>query len=324
MLLRRLLNHTTKQTFFKPLRPQYRTMSAIYPACTLKEKVKVALCQFAAGTNKQANLDKASELVSQAAKNDAKIVVLPECFNSPYGTSHFANYAEAIPEHPTEEQSPTFHRLASLALQHKIYLFGGSIPEADLEDPGKYYNTCLIFGPDGNFLQKHRKVHLFDIDIPNEMTFKESDVLSPGKHITMVETRYGPVAVGICYDIRFAEMAMVAARKGAALLLYPGAFSKFTGELHWELLARARAVDNQIFVGVCSPARAEEGYIAWGESMLVDCKGQVLSKAGTGEEIVYAELDPENMENTRSHIPIRTQRRMEVYGDLMKVVPADA
>ena len=164
----------------------------------------------------------------------------------------------------------------------------------------------------------HRKVHLFDIDIPGKITFKESEVLSPGNKITIVDLpEYGKIAIAICYDIRFTELATIAARKDTFLLLYPGAFNLTTGALHWELQARARAMDNQVYVGLCSPARDMAAtYHAWGHSMVVDPNARILSKAGENEEIVYAELTGEEIEETRKGIPIYTQRRFDVYPDV--------
>ena len=166
----------------------------------------------------------------------------------------------------------------------------------------------------------HRKVHLFDIDIPGKITFKESEVLSPGNKITLVDLPpYGKIAIAICYDIRFPELAMIAARRGAFLLLYPGAFNLTTGALHWSLQARARAMDNQVYVGLCSPARdMEASYNAWGHSMVVDPNAGVVVEAGEKEEIVYADLEAKAIEEPRKGIPIYNQRRFDVYEDISR------
>ncbi|KAF2813125.1 carbon-nitrogen hydrolase [Mytilinidion resinicola] len=290
----------------------------------LKQPLKLALIQLASTADKAHNLAHARTKVLEAARAGAHLVVLPECFNSPYGTKYFAQYSETLlPSPPSEAQSPSFHALSAMAKEGGVYLVGGSIPERGppSDNSGKsLYNTSLTFSPQGELLATHRKVHLFDIDIPGKIKFKESEVLSPGNKITVVDLpEYGKVAVAICYDVRFPELATIAARKGAFLLLYPGAFNLTTGALHWELLARARATDNQVYVGLCSPARDMSAeYNAWGHSMVVDPNAAVLEQLDEKEGIVYAELKGERVEEVRSGIPLRDQRRFDVYPDVSK------
>lgn len=244
--------------------------------------------------------------------------MLPECFNSPYGTQYFTKYAETLlPSPPTKEQAPSFHALSALAAEAKSYLVGGSIPEYE-PTTQKYYNTSLVFSPTGALIGKHRKTHLFDIDIPGKIRFKESETLSPGNKVTIIDLpEYGKIGLSICYDIRFPETAMIAARNGAFLLVYPGAFNMTTGPLHWSLLGRARAVDNQVYVALCSPARdLNASYHAWGHSFIANPNAEVLTEADEKEDIVYADLDNETIENTRKGIPIYTQRRFDVYPDV--------
>jgi predicted amidohydrolase len=207
-----------------------------------------------------------------------------------------------------------------MAKASSVYLIGGSFPE--LEVAGNrtkplYYNTCTIWNPDGELIGTHRKVHLFDIDIPGKITFKESEVLVPGNSLTVVNTAYGHIGIGICYDIRFPELCMIAARKGAIAMIYPGAFNTTTGPLHWELLQRARAVDNQIYVAACSPARdLNATYHAWGHSTIVDPMGKVIATTEEGEGIVMSELNLAKIEETRQSIPVNRQRRFDLYRDV--------
>ncbi|KAF2273382.1 carbon-nitrogen hydrolase [Westerdykella ornata] len=290
----------------------------------LKQSVKLALVQLATTADKSHNLSHARTKVLEATRQGAKIVVLPECFNSPYGTKYFPQYAETLlPSPPTREQSPTFHALSELAKEAGCYLIGGSIPEREggdgaKEGDKKLYNTSLTFSPRGELMATHRKVHLFDIDIPGKIRFKESEVLSPGNKITLIDLpEYGKIAVAICYDIRFPELATIAARKGAFLLLYPGAFNLTTGALHWELQARARAMDNQVYVGLCSPARDMEAeYHAWGHSMVVDPNAEVLGALDEKEGVLVQELQAGRIEEVRKGIPLYTQRRFDVYPDV--------
>ncbi|KZZ99044.1 Nitrilase/cyanide hydratase and apolipoprotein N-acyltransferase [Moelleriella libera RCEF 2490] len=323
-------------------------------SAVLRQPVQLACVQLASGPDKAANLAHAAAQVARAAAGGSKIVVLPECFNSPYGCQFFPEYAEPLPAvaaggdaaaaaategkgETQEELSPSYAALSAMAARNKVYLIGGSIPEVAATsssssgsgsgggggggDAKTYYNTSLIFGPDGTLLGAHRKIHLFDIDIPGKITFRESDVLSPGHQITLVDLpEYGTVAVAICYDVRFPELAAVAARRGGAFaLVYPGAFNLTTGPLHWELLARARAVDNQLYVAMCSPARdMAAAYHAWGHSLVVDPMAKVLVEAGEAETIVEARLDGAAIDEARRNIPLSTQRRFDVYPDVSR------
>lgn len=287
----------------------------------LKKPVRLACVQLASGADKTANLSHAREKVHEAASTGAKIIVLPECFNSPYGTNYFPSYAEQLlPSPPSPEQSPSFHALSAMAKETGTYLVGGSVPELEVDEHGqkRYYNTSLTFGPKGELLATHRKVHLFDIDIPGKIAFHESDVLSPGNKLTIVDLpEYGKISVAICYDIRFPELATIAARKGCFALIYPGAFNLTTGPLHWKLQGQARAMDNQVYVALCSPARdLSATYHAWGHSLVVDPMAQVMVEAEHKETIVTADLTGGTIENTRSSIPLRDQRRFDVYPDV--------
>ncbi|WBW71591.1 mitochondrial omega-amidase [Schizosaccharomyces osmophilus] len=269
---------------------------------------RIGLVQLASTANKDETLKNTCSQISKAVQNGSKMVVLPECFNSPYGNQYFNEYAETI-----EETSPTYKALHSVAKELKIYVFGGSIPE---RKDGKLYNTSMIFNPYGNLIGIHRKIHLFDVDFPGKMTFRESESLNSGNSMTIVETEFGKIGLGICYDIRFPELATIAARNGCSMMIYPGAFNLTTGPLHWELLARARAVDNQIYVASCSPARdVSASYHAWGHSTVVGPDGVVMSTMDEKPGIVYADIDPEHMASVRKSISLYTQRRFDVYSE---------
>jgi omega-amidase len=298
----------------------FRTMATAKPTAStiLRRPARLACVQLASGADKAANLANARTKVNEAAAGGANIIVLPECFNSPYGCDYFPTYAETLlPSPPTQEQSPSYHALSAMAAETKTYLVGGSIPELEPET-GKYYNTSLTFGPDGKLLATHRKVHLFDIDIPGRIAFRESDVLSPGNNVTIVDLpEYGRIAIAICYDIRFPELATIAARKGCFALIYPAAFNTTTGPMHWRLLAQGRAVDNQVYVALCSPARdMNASYHAWGHSLVVDPLANVLAEAEDTETIVACDLNGGLIDETRRNIPLSTQRRFDVYPDV--------
>ena len=266
--------------------------------------MKIALIQNTVTKDKQLNIDRAFSLVRQANKHGANLVALPECFQTPYGNQYFADYAEQIPGSTTEQ-------LSKLALELGIYLIGGSIPEKEGE---LLYNTTTVFDPKGGLILKFRKVHLFDINIPGKISFFESDTISSGSELGYFDTKFCRVGIGICYDIRFAELAMLMNDLGCRLLIYPGCFNMTTGPAHWELLVRSRALDNQCFCCAVSQARdTSSSYIAWGHTIVSNPWGEVIAKAGTEEEIIYSELDFEWQDMIRNQIPIRKQRRNDIY-----------
>ncbi|KAF5330629.1 hypothetical protein D9619_005715 [Psilocybe cf. subviscida] len=318
----RLLRISSEQLVF---RQQYRTRNSLVmsPSASFRAFTLSLIQLGQVGANKADNLRHAREMIVKAAQRAPKrpdIIVLPECFNSPYGHTHFPVYAETIGYTPGKaydvgtSASESVQMLSSVAKEVKTWIIGGSIPE---RDDGKVYNTCTVYNPEGELVAMHRKVHLFDIDIPGKIKFKESETLTGGTTVNSFDTGFAKIGLGICYDIRFPELAMIAARQGCNVLVYPGAFNLTTGPLHWELLQRSRAVDNQIFFSMCSPARdLTAGYHAWGHSMVVDPMGRVLSEAGEGEEILYAEIDPSVMAETRAGIPVTVQRRFDVYKDV--------
>lgn len=268
-------------------------------------KLNLAICQMKVGNNKKTNLDNAQEIIGQAVKDGAEMVVMPEIFNSPYQASLFPQNAESYP-------GPSSEFLADMAREYRICLVGGSIIEKD--QTGLLYNTSFIFGPQGELLGRHRKMHLFDVDIKDGIAFRESDTLTLGNEATLVDTGSLCFGVMICFDIRFPELARRCVLAGAKMLVVPAAFNTVTGPAHWEILMRTRAVDNQCYVVAASPARnPESSYQAWGHSMIVDPWGRVVKEAGTGEEIIMAELDFDLVERVRAEMPLLRQRRPELY-----------
>ncbi|KAM0425493.1 hypothetical protein ACHAPT_009282 [Fusarium lateritium] len=288
----------------------------------LKQPVKLAciqLMQLVQGSDKAATLKSAASQVAKAASSGSKIIVLPEYFNSPFGSQYLPEYAETLlPSPPKREEAPTYHALSAMAAENKVYLIGGSIPEFNPETK-KHYNTSLIFGPEGNLLATYRKAHLFDVDIPGRVTYYESEYLDSGNKLGLIDLPdYGKIAVAICYDIRFPELATIATRKGAFALIYPSAFPIATGSIHWRLLAQARALDNQLYVVLCGPARDTRAatLVAWGHSLVVDPMAQVVVEAEEKETIVEWELDPDKITGTRKSIPVNAQRRFDIYPDV--------
>jgi omega-amidase len=315
---------------------------------------RVALLQVPVTESKSTNLNTARDYVQKAHDAGAKLTVLPEIWNSPYATSAFGDYAEMLPNvgdklmevaSNEEEMSevgddladngwgPSSRLLMTLAKQYNMYIVGGSIPE---HCDNKIYNTCLIINPNGEVVGKHRKVHLFDVDVPGGICFKESETLTAGDSITFFDIEgLARIGVGICYDIRFPEYAMVLTQNyNCKVLIYPGAFNLTTGPAHWELLQRARAVDGQCYVLTASPARTsppnDDGddenevdgtkkknkyphYSAWGHSTVVSPWGEVVASCDEKPAMVVADLDMSKVEEMRMAIPTMGQKRHDLY-----------
>ncbi|XP_073278914.1 omega-amidase, chloroplastic-like [Primulina huaijiensis] len=272
-------------------------------------KFKIALCQLLVTADKERNIVHARQVIEEAARKGAQLVLLPEIWNSPYSNDCFPVYAEDIDA--GGDASPSTAMLSELSQTLQITIVGGSIPERSGD---RLYNTCCVFGTDGKLKGKHRKIHLFDIDIPGQITFKESKTLTAGETPTIVDTDVGRIGIGICYDIRFQELAAIYAARGAHLLCYPGAFNMTTGPLHWELLQRARAADCQLYVATCSPARdTGSNYVAWGHSTLVGPFGEVLATTEHDEAILISEIDYSVTEQRRRYLPFQKQRRGDLY-----------
>jgi len=274
--------------------------------------VRLGLCQLLVGADKAKNLANAAAMVTKAANAGAKIVMLPECFNSPYSTASFAEYSEPIDlDTVSEQKSPSVHMISALAKQHGIYLIGGSIPE---RDGNKIFNTSLVANPSGELIARHRKMHLFDIEIPGKQSFKESDVLTAGDTFTTFETEYGKCGLGICYDLRFPTYTELCVDSGCKIMFFPGAFNTTTGPAHWELLLRARAVDNQCFVAAASPARDPDfTYQAWGHSSVVSPWGKVAATTEHEEALIICDINVNEADEMRNQIPVMKQRRTDKY-----------
>jgi predicted amidohydrolase len=266
---------------------------------------QIAVCQVKVTEDKEKNLLIAREMIREAAGKGAELVVLPEMFNCPYEGRQFARFAEEYPD------GVTVKTLALLAKENQVFLVGGSIPE---KAGDKIYNTSFIFDQQGQVVGFHRKVHLFDVDLPGGLRFYESETLGAGESITVVDSPWGKIGVAICYDVRFPELARRMVDLGARMLIVPAAFNLTTGPAHWHSLLKIRAVDNQVFVIGASPARDETaGYVAYGHSLIVDPWGDILGEAGVGEEIIYGRIDFAKVDTVREQLPLLRHRRHDLY-----------
>ncbi|XP_040071204.1 omega-amidase NIT2-like [Ixodes scapularis] len=266
---------------------------------------RLALLQLAPTLNKSENLLATSLKIKKAATSGSHIVCLPASFGYPIGGRGFKASAETIPGETSE-------MLSQCARENGVYLIGGSMTEIDSK--GRRYNTCLVYGPDGSMVAKHRKLHLVDINIPGVMTVREASLVSPGNKLTTFDTPFCKVGVSLCYDIRFAPLTHIYVQLGCKLLVFPSAFNVISGPLYAELLQRSRAVDGQVYVALASPARSERTpYVPWGHSMLVDPVGKVVQSAGTEEEVLMSEVDLDHLSKVRKQMPIMKHHRNDLY-----------
>lgn len=261
-----------------------------------------AAVQMTSGLDLDANLATAAGLVDQAAKRGASLVSLPELFNRLGDHDAMLAAAEEIP-------GPTSRFLSDLASRFGITLVGGSFCERG-SIAAKCWNTCLVFGPDGRELARYRKLHLFDIHIPNSIQYEESRIFLPGAAVTTAATSAGQLGIGICYDLRFPELFRRLTDLGAQIVALPSAFALATGRDHWEVLLRARAIENQVFIvapnqyGQHSPQ-----FTTYGRSMIVDPWGTPLAVAPDGAGIIVAEIDLRRVDEVRRGLPALKHRR---------------
>lgn len=269
------------------------------------EKIKIAAIQMSTVADKMENVRTVKTYLEKIKDENPDFVILPEMFCCPYQTENFPIYAE-------KEGGPVWQQLSGYAKQYGIYMIGGSMPEKDAE--GNVYNTSYIFDREGKQIGKHRKVHLFDIDVKGGQTFKESDTLTAGDSDTVFDTEFGKIGVMLCFDIRFPELSRMMVNDGAKVIFVPAAFNMTTGPAHWELSFRTRALDNQIYMVGCAPARdVSAGYISWGHSIVTDPWGRVIDMLDEKKGILLAELDMDYEEQVREELPLLKSRRKDIY-----------
>ena len=266
--------------------------------------LKLGQVQLMVGRDKAENLRRACALIRRAAEQGAQLVMLPEMFCCPY--EH-----EMVRPNSEEQGGPAQQALSALSRELGIWIVGGTIPEREGK---RLYNTCYVYDDQGRQAARHRKIHLFDVNVEGGQYFMESDTFAPGNDITLLDTPWGRLGLCVCFDLRFEELARCMCLRGAKVIFVPAAFNMTTGPAHWELLFRQRAVDNQCFTVGVSPARDEQGsYVAYGNSIAVDPWGAVLCRAGAEETTLYADLDVERLEAVRAQLPILSARRTDLY-----------
>jgi deaminated glutathione amidase len=262
-----------------------------------------AAIQMSTRNEKAANLERAERLVRLAAARGAQLVTLPEVFNWRGKRSEEAEAAESL-------EGESLGLMARLAREFAIYLVAGSIAERATGQT-KNYNTSVLFGPDGARLAVYRKIHLFDVDLPGRLTLRESDNKLAGTEVVWAATSLGAIGLTICYDLRFPELYRRLAFAGAKIITVPSAFTFPTGEAHWDVLLRARAIENQVYV--IAPAQFGpnvHGFSDYGNSMIVDPWGRVLARVSDQEGVAVAPLNLDYLDRVRRDLPALAHARL--------------
>ncbi len=269
------------------------------------DNLKLFQAQMRVPSEKEEALDAAAAAVEAAAARGADMAALPEMFCCPYDTACFPLYAE-------EEGGPVWTRCSEIARTYGIWLSAGTMPERAPD--GRIYNTAYVFDRQGRQAAKHRKMHLFDIDVKGGQTFFESETLSPGDSVTVFPTEFGPIGLCVCYDFRFPELGRLMALRGARLILVPAAFNMTTGPAHWELMFRSQAMYNQVFAAGTAPARdLSAGYHSWGHSIIAGPWGDLIAQMDEKEGGQLTKLDLARVEPIREQLPLLRHRRTDIY-----------
>lgn len=265
---------------------------------------KAAVIQMTSGPTVEANIEALEGLISASAAAGARLVLLPENANT-MPLSEKDRYLQA----DETDQGQMTRFLAAQARHHRITLAAGlsvKSPQA-----GKIFNSCMVFDPQGKLVANYRKMHLFDIDLNASESYRESAYCLPGCEAMVCQWESELMGLSICYDLRFPELYRDLSGRGAKILLVPAAFTVPTGEAHWEVLLRARAIENQCFVMAAAQwGKHANGRYTYGHSMIIDPWGRVLAEKPAGIGWLVADLDFDSLESVRSKLPSWRHRRM--------------
>lgn len=274
----------------------------------------VAAIQMASGPTLHANLHEAEKLIAVAAQRGAALIVLPECF-AQFGLSERERTAAAEPD----GGGPMQNFLAEQARKNSVWLVGGTVPLRG-NDARRARGACLVYDQQGARVARFDKIHLFDVQVGESEQYHESEYTEPGAELVIVDSPVGRLGLAVCYDLRFPELFRSMALQHVDVFAVPSAFTAVTGKAHWELLVRARAVENLSYV----IAAAQGGYHAngretYGDSMIVDPWGNVLDRLPRGSGVVLAGIDLDKLRNTRQRFPVLEHRRLPVPMDGLRV-----
>jgi predicted amidohydrolase len=268
--------------------------------------LRVACVQLTSRSDKAANLEKAEPLVAKAAATGADVVVLPEKWNAIGSPDVLHEAAETL------ESGESVEAMARWARSYGITVVGGSITERR-EGREKLSNTSIVYDPQGSIVGVYRKIHMFDVEVGGHV-YRESDAEEPGDEPVVVDAEGWRTGLTVCYDVRFPELYRILALEGAELVTVPAHFTLYTGKDHWELLLRARAVENQYYVA--APAQIGEtlpGRLSYGRSLIADPWGTVIAMAPDEETVIVAELERRRLEEVRAKLPSLASRQAQAY-----------
>jgi predicted amidohydrolase len=268
-------------------------------------RLRAAVVQLNSTADSAANVEVALELVAEAAARGARLVVLPEKF-------HYLGDRSGVASAKTSLDSGLMGLLAAAAARHGVWMVAGSVWEA-VSGEERTYNTSVVYGPDGSRLAAYRKLHMFDVDVGGQV-YRESDDCRPGDEVVALRLPGLVLGLSICYDLRFPELYRALADLGAHVVSVPAAFTMATGRDHWEVLVRARAVENQVFVVAANQTgRHGPGLESYGRSMIVDPWGIVLAQVPDGRGVAVADLDLRRLERVRAALPCLMNRAPGAY-----------
>ena len=267
--------------------------------------MRIALIQMNSTEQMEDNLEIATRLINTAMENNPQIVALPELFPILSSERETLKHAQSI-------HGPIIGRLRTCCIEHNFHLIAGSIPEKT-DNPDFFRNTSIVIDNNGNIIAKYSKVHLFDMQIPGQISNFESQFVMPGNEFPLVSVDGWEIGLSICYDLRFPELFRRLALKGAELIFVPSAFAAFTGKDHWEILLRARAIENQVFIAAPAQYGVHQGKVCYGRSMIIDPWGTVLSCASDREAVIFSDIDHDHLLKIRKNSPCLNHIRKDLF-----------
>ncbi len=265
-------------------------------------KFKIALAQINSNENIENNLQKIEKMIKEAAVGGAELIAFPE--NAEYIGTDYPGNAQQVP-------GPVTDSFSAWAKQYQIYIHCGSITQK--REGGTPYNTSFLWNKEGKVIGKYSKLHMFDIDMDEGPSYKESDETSAGSEIVVSKTKLGNFGFAICYDMRFPEIFKLMALNGAQVIFVPADFTMNTGKDHWMALLRARAIENTCYIAAPGQIGQKPEFMAYGKSIVIDPWGNVIAMASDEEQLVYAQIDTTLIDKVRRQVPSLQNIRRDIY-----------